>query len=350
MNVQSTLSKSLALAAAATAVVAVVGAVPADASVAPASAFVANDVLRIIGTNHADAISLDFAGGPDSVAVDFGNGTSQRFNRATFHSATVLLGRGDDSFATRSGGSALTDAPRIVYAGTGDDRVSGGAGNDFLFGGNGDDTLLGGGGNDFLFGGNGDDFINGNVGNDVEFLGSGDDTAGWIPGEGNDTVVGKSGFDSLAFDGSDGDELMSLSANGSHAVFLRNLGNIRMDLDGVERLDLSTFGGVDSVTVNDLTGTDLTRADIDLSAATGAGDKKDDTVVVTGTEAADKLDVSASGGTVVVAGLHAQTRIAGGESTDQLRLDTLGGNDQVTVADAAKALISVALNLGTGQL
>ena len=60
--------------------------------------------------------------------------------------------------------------------------------------------------------------------------------------------------------------------------------------------------------------------------------------------------MSASGGTVVVAGLHAQTRIAGGESTDQLRLDTLGGNDQVTVSDADKALISVALNLGTGQL
>ena len=58
MNVQNRLSKSLGLAAAATTMIAVVGAVPAEASVAPASAVVANDVLRITGTNDADAISL----------------------------------------------------------------------------------------------------------------------------------------------------------------------------------------------------------------------------------------------------------------------------------------------------
>lgn len=350
MHLQNRLTMSLGLAAAAATTMAVVGAAPAEASVPPASAVVANDVLNILGTSDADTISLNFAGDPGSVTVDLGNGTTQRFDRATFHSATVVLDAGDDRVTTLSGGSAVTDVPLRIDGGAGDDRANGSAANDTLSGGNGDDTLLGGAGVDVLFGDRGDDFVNGNVGADTEFLGSGDDTAGWIPGEGNDAVIGESGFDTLAFDGSDGDEIMSLSANGSHAVFLRNLGTIRMDLDGVERLDLATFGGVDLVTVNDLTGTDLTRADIDLAATNGAGDNKDDTVVVKGTEGADSVDVSAFGGTVDVAGLHAETRIAAGESGDLLQLELLGGNDRVSVADAVTALIDVAVNLGTGQL
>src|SRR5215204_1725904 len=70
MHLQNRLTMSLGLAAAAAITMAVVGAARADASVAPASAVVANDVLSIIGTSEADAISLDFAGDPGSVTVD----------------------------------------------------------------------------------------------------------------------------------------------------------------------------------------------------------------------------------------------------------------------------------------
>ena len=135
-----------------------------------------------------------------------------------------------------------------------------------------------------MVGGNGADFVNGGVGTDVEVLGNGDDTAAWNPGEGNDAIDGGLGRDTLAFNGSNGDEQMSLSANGESAVFLRNLANIRMDLDGVERLDLATFGGADTVTIGDLSGTDVTTAEVDLAATTGAADAKDDTVQVNGSE------------------------------------------------------------------
>ncbi len=133
-----------------------------------------------------------------------------------------------------------------------------------------------------MVGGNGADFVNGGVGTDVEVLGNGDDTAAWNPGEGNDAIDGGLGRDTLAFNGANGDEQMSLSANGQSAVFLRTQGNIRMDLDGVERLDLATFGGVDTVTIGDLSGTEVTSAEIDLASTTGAADAKDDTVQVNG--------------------------------------------------------------------
>ncbi len=248
-----------AAAAAATAIVATTTLVggPAQATPARAVAVVVDDVLTIRGTNAADQISIDFT--PlDSVVVDLGGGNgTRRFASGSFHSASVDLRAGDDDLRTISGGS-LADVPMIVKTGNGNDVATAGAGNDILDGANGEDLLLGGAGTDLVIGGNGADFVNGGVGTDVEVLGNGDDTAAWNPGEGNDAIDGGLGQDTLAFNGSNGDEQMSLSANGQSAVFLRVQANIRMDLDGVERLDLATLGGVDTVTIDDLSGTEVT--------------------------------------------------------------------------------------------
>jgi hypothetical protein len=313
-----------AAAAAATAFVAsatLVGG-PAQATPAQAGAVVVNDELAISGTNAGDQITLDFTA-PDVVVVDLGGSLGTRsFAKGSFHSASVDLRSGDDDFRTISGG-ALVDVPTTVA------------------GGNGDDVLLGGASPDVLVGGKGVDFVNGRVGTDVEVLGNGDDTAAWNPGDGNDAIVGGNGSDTLAFNGSNGDELMSLSANGASAVFTRNLANIRMDLDGVERLDLATFGGVDTVTIGDLSGTDVTTADIDLAATTGAADAKDDTVQVFGTNQADRVDIAADGGAVEVTGLAAGTSVTGSDPTDRLQINTLGGDDSVTVSDSARALLTI---------
>ena len=321
MKVQK--NKRTAAFAAATAIVAsatLVGG-PTQAKPAQAGAVVVDDVLTVVGTNAADQITIDFTG-LDSVVVDLGASGTRSFAKGSFHSASVDLRSGDDDFRTISGG-ALVDVPMTVT------------------GGNGDDVLLGGAGADLVVGGNGDDVVNGRVGTDVEVLGNGDDTAAWNPGDGNDTIEGGLGRDTLTFNGSNGDELMSLSANGPDAVFLRNLANIRMDLDGVERLDLATLGGADTVTVGDLSGTDVTTADIDLAATTGAADAKDDTVQVFGTNQADRVDVTADGGAVDVTGLAAQTHVTGGDPTDRLQVDTLGGDDRVTVSDSARALLTI---------
>jgi Ca2+-binding RTX toxin-like protein len=224
-----------------------------------------------------------------------------------------------------------------------------GVGNDVLAGGSGEDVLLGGAGTDLVVGGNGVDVVNGGVGTDVELLGNGDDTAAWNPGDGNDMIVGGLGRDTLAFNGSDADELMALSANGQSAVFLRSPGNIRMDLDGVERLDLATFGGSDAVTIGDLGGTDVTVAEIDLASASGAADTRDDTVQVTGSDQADRVEVTADGGAVDVAGLSARTVVTGGDPTDGLQINTFGGDDRVTVTDGARALLDIRFDLGAEQ-
>jgi hypothetical protein len=322
-----------------------VSAGPAQATPERASAAVVDDVLVISGTNAGDRITLDFTA-LDSAAVVLGDRV-QRFDPRTFHAASVYLRAGDDDFRTLSAGS-LVDVPLTIRSGAGNDDVAGGAANDVVKGGSGDDFLLGGAGTDLVYGGRGADFVNGGVGTDTEVLGFGDDTAAWNPGEGNDAISGGLGRDSLAFNGSGGDEVMSLSANGQSAVFLRSPGSIRMDLDGVEGLALATLGGIDTVTVNDLRGTDLDVAAIDLSVG-GAGDTKGDTVTVNGTDQADSIAVDARGSAVDVSGLRTRIVLTGSESFDHLQLNTRAGNDRVDVSDAAKALIGILVDFGTDQ-
>jgi hypothetical protein len=338
---QHRIAGPVGLAAAATMAMAIAGIAPANAAPHTSSASVAGGVLSVTGSNGGDTVVVDF-GSPDSVGVEV-DGQRESFARSTFRSISVSLGSGDDSFRVISSGSALEDTPLNVTGGAGQDSVVGGAGNDVLRGGDGDDRLLGGAGADALFGDRGDDFVNGQVGTDSEVLGSGDDVAGWLPGEGSDAIFGGSGRDTLAFTGAGGDEVMSLSANGDRAVFLRSPGSVRMDLDDVERLEVDTVGGLDAVTVNDLSGTDLDEAVIGLG---GAADTKDDTVTVNGTEQADQIAVGAQGGAVDVSGLQPQTVITGSRPTDRLDINARGGSDQVDVSDAAKALIGVLVDFG----
>ena len=350
MKEQRRANRSFVRAAAATTLIGLVAAVSAGAAQAtPArvSAAVVDDVLVISGTNATDWITVDFTA-LDSVVVDLGHDHVRRFDPRTFHSVSVYLRAGDDDFRTLSGGS-LADVPLRVWSGAGDDTAVGGAANDVLNGGSGEDFLLGGAGTDLVYGGRGADFVNGGVGTDTEVLGSGDDTAAWNPGEGNDAINGGHGRDTLAFNGSDADERMSLTADGTSAVFLRSPGTIRMDLDGVERLDLTTLGGADAVTIGDLTGTAFTVANIDLSSAAGTGDAKADTVVVNGTDRPDRVDVTAHAGAVDVTGLTGKTVVTGSEPTDRLEIDTFEGDDSVTVDQAARALLDIAVDLGLDQ-
>jgi Ca2+-binding RTX toxin-like protein len=71
--------------------------------------------------------------------------------------------------------------------------LSGGSGNDRLFGGNGNDEFSGGNGNDELYGGSGNDYLDGNDGNDTLIGGSGNDIL--VGGRGKDTLSGQAGND-----------------------------------------------------------------------------------------------------------------------------------------------------------
>ena len=59
---------------------------------------------------------------------------------------------------------------------------------------------------------------------------------------------------------------MDVSANGGRVRFTRDIANIVMDLNDVETIDAKALGGADTLTVNDLSGTDVTDVDADLAA------------------------------------------------------------------------------------
>ena len=87
------------------------------------------------------------------------------------------------------------------------------------------------------------------------------------------------------FNGANVNENIDISANGSRVRFIRDVANITMDLNGIERIQFNALGGADNITVNDLTGTDVTQVAIDLAAppGSGTGDGQADTVTVNGT-------------------------------------------------------------------
>ena len=128
--------------------------------------------------------------------------------------------------------------------------------------------ITGSDGNDMLLGGDGDDLIIGGRGSDTALMGDGNDTFVWNPGDGSDIVEGQGGIDTMVFNGANVDEKFDLSANGSRLRLTRDVGSITMDTNGLERINLNTLGGADTVTVNDLTGTGLATLNLNLAAAT----------------------------------------------------------------------------------
>ena len=125
-------------------------------------------------------------------------------------------------------------------------------------------------------------------------MGAGDDTFVWNPGDGNDTVEGQAGTDTMQFNGANIAEKIDLSANGGRLRFTRDIANIVMDTNDVEHVEFHALGGADTITVNDLTGTDVTDTTIELEAPSGSGlgDGQADTVIVNATANADNVTVT----------------------------------------------------------
>jgi Ca2+-binding RTX toxin-like protein len=288
-----------------------------------------------------DTTEVNGGGGAEQFALT-ANGTRVRFDRlnpapfaidiGSTERLTLNANGGDDSFSATGNLAALI---RVT--------ADGGAGNDVLLGTNGIDLLLGGAGSDF---------VDGQQGNDVGFLGAGDDTFQWDPGDGSDTVEGQDGADVMLFNGSGGNERMSASANGGRILFRRDLGNIVMDTDDVERIDVGSRGGADEIVVNDVSGTDLTEVRTDLSALGdgGAADASTDTVVATGTNGDDQVFVSGSGSQAEVTGLSARIRVIGAEpGADRVTVNARAGDDVVQAFQTAAGAALLVLNGEAGN-
>jgi Ca2+-binding RTX toxin-like protein len=182
-------------------------------------------------------------------------------------------------------------------------------------------------------------------------LGAGNDTFVWNPGDGSDTVEGQSGTDTLQFNGANINEHIDISANGGRVRFTRDVANITMDLNDVENINVVALGGNDTITINDLTGTDITQVAVDLSATPGSGvsDGQADTIVINATNGDDVISISESNGVVTVSGLGEDVVIRGFDTTnDRIVINGLGGDDVIT-ASGLPAGIQITADGGDGD-
>jgi Ca2+-binding RTX toxin-like protein len=287
--------------------------------------------LEVKGGDQADAVALRLmAGDPSRIQVDAGDDGSADFSfaRSEVRAIDVKMGDGDDSARIDDTNGAFTDSiPTTIAGGDGDDSLEGGQ------------TQVAAE-NETFKGGDGNDSVDGGKGNDTAYLGDGNDSFRWDNGEGSDVIEGQDGSDTMVFNGAAGGENVTMTANAGRLTFFRVQGNVTMDTDGVEIVDDNPLNGQDSVTVNDLTGTDVTQTNIDLAATLGgtAPDGIAENVVVNGTNGDDDVAINGNGSGADVTGLATAVSITHADPTDTLSVNTLAGTDNVLVNGVAGVL------------
>ncbi|APZ95156.1 Hemolysin, chromosomal [Fuerstiella marisgermanici] len=124
-------------------------------------------VLNVVGSAGLDQVILQRRSGASYLIRSNTLGT-HNVSPTAFTSIYVQLGDGNDRF------NALGnfEAPLIVDAGAGNDRLVGSRGGDVLLGGEGNDYIWAGSGNNIVIGGTGRDFIFGGSGTDLLIAGT----------------------------------------------------------------------------------------------------------------------------------------------------------------------------------
>ena len=309
---------------------------------------------RMIWNPGDDSDLMEGGEGTDTAEVNGGNGAEQftltangtrvRFDRVTPAPFSIDIGTTENIVVNMNGGDDSFDASgnlaTLISV-----TVDGGTGNDSMRGSNGNDLLLGGDGNDF---------IDGQQGADTALLGAGDDVFQWDPGDGSDVVEGQDGTDTMLFNGANIGETFNVSANGGRALFTRDIANITMDLNDVERIELRALGGVDVINVGDLSATDVTEISIDLAGSTaGTADGVRDQITAAGRDSADNVTIATVGAETTVTGLPATLRIVNADATDTvtdaLVINTGAGDDTVNASALLTTGVSLNVDAGAGN-
>jgi Ca2+-binding RTX toxin-like protein len=327
---------------------------------------VGNIIMTLNGIEHiqlnasgdADKIFVnDLTGtGVTQVAIDLSGTVGGKTGDGAADTVTVNGTNGDDNIkVVNSGGSIVVNGlaaqVTIAHAEAGDSLVINGlGGNDTIdasaikAGQLASLTINGGNGNDTIIGSSGDDLINGGAGNDATQMGAGNDTFVWNPGDGSDTVEGQAGIDTMLFNGANIAENIDISANGGRVRFTRDIAGITMDLNSVEHIQFNALGSADNITVNDLTGTNVSEVDLNL----GGNDGAIDTVTLNATDGNDVITVSQdANGVITVTGLAEEVKITGVGAGDKLVINGLGGDD-VIQASGLQGGIQLVANGGGG--
>jgi Ca2+-binding RTX toxin-like protein len=136
-----------------------------------------------------------------------------------------------------------------------------------------------------------------------------------------------------------------------------------MDTDDVEQIEINALGGADVATVNDATGTDLTRVTVNLAATGGVGDGAIDTVVVPGTSGDDfaivasvsqdpndpSAPIDPTRVSLISSVFATEVVVKGGEPQDALSLPFLAGDDALDASGAPSGTLGVLADGGDGN-
>jgi serralysin len=272
---------------------------------------VGNDYLYVVGTLTSFNTLLGGAG--DDELYNHGVGTTvitDLLGNNIVVSGSMFGEGGDDKITTGAGNDFIYDyagsnvissgaGNDTVYGGEGTDKINGGAGNNYLYGGGGNDTIVGGAGLDTILGGDGNDtitggaginYLSGDAGNDtitggaaVDTIYAGGDSDYVKAGAGNDTVYGEGGDDTLYADagndsvygGDDNDKIFGVAGNNFLSGDAGNdtiTGGTGIDtISGGEGADFILGGAGNDIITGD-DGADSIRGGVGNDTMTGGGD------------------------------------------------------------------------------
>jgi hypothetical protein len=293
--------------------------------------------LEVKGSDQANVVALRLNGDQSRIQVDVGDNGSADFSVARGSVSAIRVKTGDGGDSVRiddaNGGFTGDSTPTTIAGGDGNDSLQGAQAVP-------GQAVPAGGQVEKYRGGDGNDAVDGGRGNDTAHLGGGDDSFRWDPGEGSDVIEGQDGTDAMLFNGAAVVDAVTMSANGGRLTFSRQPASITMDTDRVEVVDFNALGAADSVTVNDLTGTDVSQTNLDLASALGgtAPDGAVDNVVVNGTDGDDAIDIDGNGSGADVTGLAPAVSVEHADPTDTLSVNTLAGADNVAANGVAGVL------------
>ena len=300
----------------------------------------------------ADSVAVGDLGGTDATRVDVDlAGAPGGTPDGQTDELSFTGGAGDNAFALAGASGDLTVAGAVANTTRGTDSgdrltVDAGAGNDTvdasgLAPGLVALTLRGGEGADNLIATSGPDSLPGEPGDDTVALGGGDDVFTSDAGDGSDTVDGQDGSDRVVVNGTDGADDLS-TAGDAGRLRVSRAGVPAVDADGIETLAVDPRGGGDSATIGDLTGTDVSTADVDLGA-----DGQADNATVHGTAGNDNLVPTKSAQAAAVGGLPYAVNVVNGDgAADGLSVDALDGIDLVNAAGTPAEGLALTLRGG----
>jgi Ca2+-binding RTX toxin-like protein len=271
-----------------------------------------------IGGAGDDAFTWNPGDGDD--VFDGGNGTDTlRFNGSAAAELMTVTPLGDGFRFFRDVGDITVDIENVERI-----EVAAGDGNDLIDTSAVDDPALkvlvdAGGGNDTVIGGDGKDDVLGGTGNDLAELGAGDDAFTWNPGDGDDVFDGGNGTDTLRFNVSAADELMTVTPLGDGFRFFRDVGDITVDTENAERIEVDTGGGNDNLVA---TGADVEQMIIRTGDGndTASGGRGDDWASLGNGH--DRFIWNPGDGS---------DRVLGGNGTDTLEFNGSDADEEMTV-------------------